>query len=280
MRTETAFVKMQGVGNDFVLLDLRQSAPDRDWSEVARKLCDRHFGVGADGLLLITSSAVADFGFRMFNPDGTEDFCGNGLRCAVRYVSDQHTGVPGGFTVETVSGVRAARRLPCSEVPLIEVEMEAPAFEPSRIPVDTSLERVVDYPLALPDAALQITAVSTGSTHSVTFVDRLPDDHTFFRISPLVENHPMFPARTSLMWVKVVDRDSLQMRIWERGAGETLGCGTGACAAMVAARLHGYVGDAARVRSRGGELTVRWSGKGPVLLIGPAEYVFTGRCRI
>ncbi len=272
MSQALAFIKMQGVGNDFVLVDAR-GGPKHEWPSLARRLCDRHFGVGADGLLLVTQEEGADVGMRMFNPDGTEDFCGNGLRCVARYVAD---GQPQrrNLSIATIAGLRAARILDDGQV---QVEMQQPAFHPSDIPMLVEGDRVVDYDLPLEGGPIRITALSTGSTHAVAFVDDLPDDETFLRISPLVENHPFFPERTSVMWTRVSDRHSIRLRIWERGAGETLGCGTGACAAMAAARVQGLVDSEVTVSSRGGEVMVQWEPGGKLLKTGPAEYVFEGR---
>jgi len=267
------FTKMQGVGNDFVLVDTR-SGVEHDWPRLAVRMCDRHFGIGADGLLLITACSEADVGMRMFNPDGTEDFCGNGLRCVARYVADAEDPRPDTLRIGTLSGVRTAWLIGPDTV---RADMTDPVFRPEGIPMRVTGERVLDYELPIENGFLRITALSTGSTHAVVFVDRLPDDDEFVRISRQVENHPLFPERTSLMWTRVESPERLRLRIWERGAGETLGCGTGACAAMIAARLHGYVGSRVAVASEGGEMTVEWEPGGTLFQTGPAEYVFGGR---
>ena len=232
-----AFSKMQGVGNDFVVIDGRDLT-HTDWSRVAVGVCPRRMGIGADGLLVIENSEIADLKMRMFNPDGSPDVCGNGLRCVARYAFQRGLLDKTKFAIETLIDVRPAEiHLDLQgKFSAVTVGMNSPQFAPEAIPID-SRENLRDLPLFLSnDTVLNITPLSTGSTHSVTFVEELPNDKTFFAISPQVEHHPIFPERTSLMWCKVDSPTRLSIRIWERGAGETWGCGTGACAAMVAAR--------------------------------------------
>ena len=279
---ELPFTKMQGVGNDFVVVDGR-ARQATDWSEAAKVLCDRKFGVGADGLLVLDDSEGADFAMRMFNPDGSPDVCGNGLRCITRYAIERGIVLRDAMRIETLVDIRTASANRCAggAIESVTVEMGEPRFAAQDIPAvlaspDSSL---TDYPLPLPDGeTLVISALSTGSTHSVAFVDELPDDAAFFRISPLVENHPIFPERTSLMWCKVEARNRLRIRIWERGAGETWGCGTGACAAAVAAIRRGFGerNQPVTVGSKGGELRVEWQSGGGIVMTGPAEFVFDG----
>ena len=276
MRT-LRFSKMQGVGNDFVLVDGRE-LPGIDWSGLAIEICDRHLGVGADGLLVIDSSHIADATMRMYNPDGTPDVCGNGLRCVARFLHDRfppthRTNDPMTLTIATLSGVRRAEIRPDGPV---SVEMGEPRFAPAEIPMSVPGPKVVDYPLEVGGEIVQLTALSTGSTHSVIFVEDLPGDDRFLTLSPLIENHSIFPDRTSVMWTVVESRERLRLRIWERGVGETLGCGTGACAAAVAARIHGLTEQTVAVLSGGGELSVGWREGDPIQLTGPAEYVFEG----
>lgn len=274
------FTKMQGVGNDFVVVDGRH-AGDTDWSVLAMEICDRRIGVGADGLLVLDDTHSADIMMRMYNPDGTPDVCGNGLRCIARYAVEH--GVVDGETlrIATLAGVRAAQmhRAADGAITAVTVNMGVPHFDPPTIPMRVPLERVMDYSLELEEGLrLPITALSTGSTHAVTFVETLPDDEVFYSVSPQVEEHPLFPARTSLMWCQVETPSCLHLRIWERGAGETWGCGTGACAAAVAAVLHAYAAPNApiRVRSHGGELIVRWEPGGAIEMTGPAETIYAG----
>lgn len=274
------FTKMQGVGNDFVVVDGRKLV-ELDWPGLAVKLCERRFGVGADGLLVLSDTPMADFKMNMFNPDGSPDVCGNGLRCISRYAADRNIVSSDCMEILTLAGVREAKLNKDTHgiVHSVTVGMGLPLFAPVDIPMLVNGDRVFDFPLKLKDnEELTITALSTGSTHSIVFVGELPDDETFFRVSPLVENHPFFPERTSLMWCKAERPGLISMRIWERGAGETLGCGTGACAAGVAAILHGFAmpGEPVIIKSEGGELVIRWKDSEPIEMTGPAEYVYEG----
>jgi diaminopimelate epimerase len=271
---------MQGIGNDFVVIDAR-SASGFDWSELAPELCDRHTGIGADGLLVLDTTQLADIMMWMYNPDGTPDVCGNGLRCLARYAIDRKIVTSDALRIATLGGVRSAAALrdDAGSIRAVAVGMGTPRFDPPSIPIRVAAAEVFDYPLDLDRGKyLKITALSTGSTHAVTFVDQLPDDDVFFSVSPQVEHHPLFPERTSLMWCKVESMRQISLRVWERGAGETLGCGTGACAAAVAAIRHGLVhaGLPVSVVSKGGELLVTWSEGSEIEMEGPAQYVFEG----
>jgi diaminopimelate epimerase len=274
------FTKMQGVGNDMILVDARAD-PGIDRPGLAQAMCDRHRGIGADGLLVIERSARCDAAMRMYNPDGTPDFCGNGLRCVARFVAERTApGMQEGerrLRIATIAGereaiVRSDARTGCR----ITVDMGSPRYRPEEIPMRASGDRFWEQPLRVGGRTLTVTALSTGSTHTVVFVNELPDDPLFFRVSPLVENHPRFPERTSVMWARVESRNRLELRIWERGAGETLGCGTGACAAAVAARNAGLTDEEVTVASKGGELRIRWSEGQDIRMTGPAEVVFEG----
>lgn len=272
---------MQGVGNDFMVVDGREYS--LDWPALAPIVCHRRYGVGADGLLVLSESLHADLRMRMFNPDGTEDVCGNGLRCMARYAVERARVPPSDrLTIEVLSGVRTAylSYRPSGEVSEITVDMGPPRLAPPEIPMQVSQEPVLRYPLPLPNGTvLPVTVLSTGSTHAVTFVNALPEDPQFQTISPMVEHHPLFPERTSLMWCQITGPDRISMRIWERGAGETWGCGTGACAAAVAAILEGHIprrDHPVLVHSRGGTLRVRWSDGQSILMSGPAEFVYEG----
>ncbi len=280
MAEKIAFTKMHGVGNDFVVVDGRD-ANDRDWSALAIEMCDRHTGIGADGLIILERTLFADLMMRMYNPDGTPDVCGNGLRCVARYAAEEGIVSKDILFIGTLAGVRRAElhRDAEGQIASITVSMGLPQFEPASIPMHVAQEPVIDFPLDVtPTETLLITALSTGTTHAVTFVSELPDDERFFTISPLVEKHPLFPERTSLMWCVLDAPNVLSMRIWERGAGETWGCGTGACAAAVAAVLKNCASPDApiTVRSKGGELIVRWRPGGEIEMTGPAERVYRG----
>ncbi len=266
---------MQAVGNDFVVVEESDWPTGTDWPAAAIRLCDRKFGIGGDGLLTVSPAGTADVRMRMYNPDGTEDMCGNGLRCVIRLARERGR-IPDAGRVETLSGLRAYQIRPDS---VIDTDLGIPRFAPPDLPMRAAGERVVDFPLEVDGETLPVTVVSTGTTHTVLFVDTLPDDARFFRLSPLIEHHRLFPARTSVMWTRVAGPDALELRIWERGAGETLGCGTGSCAAAVAAHVKRLVTrTTVNVRSRGGDLQVRWdpTREMNVHLIGGAETVYTG----
>lgn len=284
------FVKMHGIGNDFVVVSADAIAGLKP-EKLATVLCDRHFGVGSDGLLIIgKAEAPASFSFRMHNPDGSPDMCGNGLRCAVLYA--HHLGlVPLSedmLAVETIDGLlqgHLSSLSPDGKSAVARVEMAVPRLSPKEIPYigPTNKSVLIDLRIATEAGDIAVTCVNTGSTHSVAFVDELPDDKTFFSISPLIENHPYFPERTSLMWAKQTGEAAFSIRIWERAAGETLGCGTGACAVAVAAIVKGLAkyGDRIEVTSKGGTLSIEWSSPdSPVWLTGPAKWVYAGEFEI
>ncbi len=272
------FVKVQGTGNDFVLIDAR--GLERDWSAVARVMCHRRFGVGADGLVLLLSSEVADLCLRMFNPDGSEaEACGNGLRCFAKYAIDVGLVDGAEFRVETMAGIRVVRSL--TEAGL-QVSMGIPVFAPAEIPVVVNGRNpqdnspVMDYSITAGGRDLMIGCVSMGNPHAVCFLDEPVDEFPLAEIGPEVEHHRAFPNRVNFEVVNVVSRSELKVRVWERGAGETMSCGTGACAAAVVSRLQGLSENPVDVRLQGGTLNVAWDGSGEVLLGGPAEVVFSG----
>ena len=276
------FVKVQGTGNDFVLVDGRRQ--EADWQALAAPLCDRHFGVGADGLLVVEESARAAVGMRMYNPDGSEaEMCGNGLRCFVKYAVERG-GVAardGALEVETVAGILAAsfsRR--DGVIDRVRVAMGVPALAPSEIPVQVEgAGPVLDLRIDVDEREWSLTCVSMGNPHAVHLTETPLEEIPLERVGPLVERHERFPERTNFEIVNVSTADRLQVRVWERGAGLTLACGTGACASLVAARLHGLASERATVSLPGGDLDVEWDGAGPVYLEGPAAYVFEGEWR-
>ncbi len=271
------FIKMQGIGNDFVVVDAsRCNIPDLP--SFARYVCDRKFGVGSDGLLVVEPSEIADARMRMFNPDGTEDFCGNGLRCVVRYVAQEWLLSNLSIIyveIETTAGLKSCTYY-AGEPSSVRIELGNPSFAPEDVPISVDSLPIRGIELNLDDDVLTVIPLSTGSTHTVIFCDQLPNDDVFFLLSPQIENHPLFPDRTSIMWTTVVDESNIELRIWERGAGETLGCGTGASAAAVASIRCGFTRSEVNVKSKGGTLQVEWSEGSPVVLTGPAEYVYTG----
>ncbi len=278
---EIRFTKMQGVGNDFIVLE-EPHYPELNWSLLATKLCDRRFGIGSDGILLLSRPESADLRMIMLNPDGTYDFCGNGLRCSARYALERGM-LPMNdekdryISIATKAGVRQA----IIHERDVTVGMSVPNFHPKAIPALSS-EELLDYTLELPDSGVRLTisALSTGSAHAITFTDCLPDDDTFQKISSQVENHPLFPERISLMWVKLQDCNHVGIRIWERGAGETLGCGTGACAVAAELFRKNPDCDEVRVSSKGGDLHVKHLVNGELMMRGPAEFVYDGICHL
>lgn len=275
-----SFTKMQAVGNDFVVVEAAQWPGETDWPARAVSLCDRKFGIGADGLIVVGPSEIADARMRFFNPDGTEDMCGNGLRCVIRFAAARGLLSLYAGSVETLAGIRHYEAR--GDAQSITVNMGSPEFAPDKLPMRFGGERALDVSLDMDGTTLPVSALNTGSTHTVVFADTLPDDATFFALSPRIENHPLFPERTSVIWTTITEANRLSLRIWERGVGETLGCGTGACAAAVAAiatgRLLPLPDGRVPVRSQGGELIVHWQGResDAMTLTGPAEIVYTG----
>jgi diaminopimelate epimerase len=268
------FTKMQGVGNDFVVINGVRQRVDLT-PALARKLADRHFGVGCDQILLVEPPGApgVDFRYRIFNADGGEvEQCGNGARCFVRFVREQGLTAKGEIRVETKSGVIAPRLEPSGEV---TVDMGAPVFDATRIPFITESDAIVQ-PLDVDGETVMITALSMGNPHAVQVVADV-DAAPVATQGPKIEAHPRFPQRVNAGYMQVLARDRIRLRVYERGAGETLACGTGACAAVVAGIRRGLLGERVRVATRGGELTIAWAGAdNPVFLTGPAVTVFEG----
>ncbi len=265
------FAKMQGAGNDFVVVE----GEEQDWSRLAPRVCDRHFGVGADGILVALPSRRGDVRQRMYNPDGTEDECGNGLRCLALFARRRGLVAAETFRVETLSGVREVTvRDPGAGPATVTTDLGRAALDPASVPAAFPGERALGVPLEVAGETIQVHTLSTGTAHTVLFEQ--PDDARFQRLSPPLEVHPAFPERTSVMWAWPDGEDALRVRIWERGAGETLACGTGAAATAVAAHLTGRAGPRVRVTSRGGTLEVEVAGDLGIRLTGPAELVYEG----
>ncbi|MDP2870219.1 diaminopimelate epimerase [Methyloversatilis sp.] len=266
------FSKMHGLGNDFVVIDAIRQQVDLTPARV-RFLADRHFGVGCDQLLLVERAQQAgiDFRYRIFNADGGEvEQCGNGARCFVRFVLDQGLTAKRQIRVETMSGVIT---LTAEDDGEITVNMGVPVFDPARIPFDSASDAFVQ-PLDVAGMTLPITAVSMGNPHAVQVVADV-DAAPVAQQGPLIESHTRFPARVNAGFVQVVDAHHIRLRVHERGAGETLACGTGACAAVVAGVVRNLLDSPVRVTTRGGELNIRWAGEGePVYMTGPAVTVF------
>lgn len=272
---EREFLKMHGTGNDFILFDARKRRLPHP-AKLAGRLCDRRFGIGADQMLLLESSSLGDFRMRIFNPDGSEvEQCGNGIRCLARYVWTRGISRKSLLPVETGGGVVLARR----RGSLVQVDMGEPVLDGPRIPVD-SAGRVLDRPLTVDGREFRITCVSMGNPHCVIF--HAEDGAVLARtFGPALERHPFFPKRTNVEFVKVESPRRIRVDVWERGAGITLSCGTGACASLVAATLGSRTERACDVCLPGGTLSVRWDVKtNHVFMTGPAEEVFAGRVRV
>jgi diaminopimelate epimerase len=273
------FAKLQGTGNDFVLVDAR--GMERDWPALARSICHRRLGVGADGLLLLLTSETAALRLRMFNPDGSEaEACGNGLRCFARYASERGLVDGAEFGVETMAGTRAVRVLGDGSV---RAEMGVPRFASADIPVNvqggpaSDESPVSDHPVRAAGRELRISCVSMGNPHAVCFLEQSIDEFPLDEVGPDLEHHAMFPNRVNFEIVNVVSRRRLRARVWERGAGETLSCGSGVCAVAVVSLQKGLCDSPVDVEVPGGMLSVGWDGEGEVLLTGPAETVFVGK---
>ena len=273
------FVKLHGTGNDFVVVDAR--ALDSDWSALATAICDRHLGVGGDGLILACDSERADVRMRIFNADGSEaEMSGNGMRCLVKFAVDGGIVAPRGddFDVETGAGVLRVRIT--SErglVTSVRESMGPPRLDPREIPVAIEAAGpVTSLEVAVNGHKLDVTPVSMGNPHAVYFQGAPVADYPLHDIGPLVEHHALFPKRTNFEVVRVLGRDRAEMRVWERGVGETLSCGSGASATMVAARLRGLVDGAMELRVPGGVLQLEWDGEGDVILTGPVVESFRG----
>jgi len=278
------FSKMHGLGNDYVVIDCISQAisiPERRLPRLARELSDRHFGIGSDGIILVLPSRTAHFRMRIFNPDGSEaEMCGNGVRIFARYVHDHKLTRRRELEIETLAGIiRPKLQVRAGKVQGIIVDMGAPRLERGEIPMQGPAGRVIAEALHALGERFEVTAVSMGNPHCVIFVDDV-EGFPVERFGPAIERHQAFPRRTNVEFVQVVGPAELRMRVWERGAGETLACGTGAAASLVAAHLNGRSERKAVIHLRGGDLKVFWNPKdNHVFITGPAEEVFTGEWR-
>lgn len=271
------FTKMQGIGNDYVYVNCFDEKIENP-SELSVRVSDRHFGIGSDGLILIKPSDKADFYMDMYNADGSSGrMCGNGIRCVGKYVYDNGLTDKTEISVETLSGIKYLKLNICKgKVSSVRVNMGSPAFGPSEIPVKLDGELIKDREITVNGREYRITCVSMGNPHCVTYIDDA-DGLKIEEIGPFFENNDIFPDRINTEFVRVIDRDTLQMRVWERGSGETLACGTGACAAAVASMLNGYCNDEVTVKLCGGDLRISWNrAENIVYMEGPAEVSFTG----
>jgi len=272
------FTKMHGAGNDFLLIEGHEGG---DWEALARRMCERHFGAGADGVILVLASRKAAVRMRLFNMDGSEaEVSGNGVRCLVKYAVERGLARPldGKVTIEAIHDVLTAEvETEAGRVERVRVSMGPPRFEPREVPVLAEMSPpVIDFPIDVDGQRLVVTCLSMGNPHAVLFIDGPVVEYPLETIGPRVERHPVFPARVNFGVGRIVGRDRMELRVWERGAGETLACGSGSCAAMVAARLKGLVGDGVDITQPGGNLRVEWDGRGDVYLSGDAQFVYEG----
>ena len=269
------FWKMHGLGNDYIVIDNRdEKISGKQAAELAKRLCERRFSVGADGLLLVSNSKVADVKMRIFNADGSEaEMCGNGIRCFAKYCYENSIVQKQEFTVETLSGIKHVwLTLKNGEVSAVKVDMGAPNWERSSLPM-VGQGTCINENLDVDGEAYKVTCLSMGNPHCVIFVDKV-DDFPVEQIGPKIENHKAFPKRTNVGFVQVLNPNELKVRVWERGCGETLACGTGTCAAVAAANKLGKVGNKVTVHVLGGDLQVEVAES--LFLSGAAEKVFEG----
>jgi diaminopimelate epimerase len=282
---DLSFTKMEGLGNDFIMVDDRKQgiAKIEGYNDIAKKLCDRRFGIGADGLIIVLDSLTCDIQFRVFNSDGSEaQMCGNGMRCLARYVYESGMIEKTELTVETLAGVIIPKLNidDQGKIRSVTVDMGQPILDAEKIPFKPSLPGALVQTIATDNGPVSFTAVSMGNPHAIIFVD---DASTapLLETGPLVETHPSFPQKTNVEFIQVLSDSELRMKVWERGAGVTLACGTGACAAVVAAILNGKTKNTVIVHLDGGDLEITWDkGSGHVFKTGPARSVFQGRIQI
>ena len=277
------FSKMHGIGNDYIYINcFKETVTDPEKLSVF--LSDVRFGVGSDGLVLILPSEVADFRMRIFNADGSEAMmCGNATRCIGKYVYDMGMTDKTEISLETNSGIKYLTLYPDAnnKIESVKVDMGKAILVPREIPVNSDLERFIAQPVTVDGKEYAMTCVSMGNPHAIVYVDEMIDDETMAKIGPLFEHHECFPRRVNTEFVKVLDRERVQMRVWERGTGETLACGTGACAVTVASILNGLTEDGITVELLGGNLEIFWNRKENVVyMTGPATTVFEGEIEI
>lgn len=266
------FVKMQGAGNDCIVIDCLKSKVQNP-QRLAKKMCDRRFGIGADQLLLLFKSRKADFKMQIFNADGSEaEMCGNGIRCLARYIKDKKYTQKKEMTIETLAGIREVK----VSAKNVEVNLGEPKMKGKEIPVNLS-GRIINRPLKIDNKDFRITCLSLGNPHCIIFQENL-DNLAIEKFGPLLENYHLFPKRTNVSFVNVVSLNELKVRVWERGCGETLACGTGAAASLIASVLNGFTERKAKIQLPGGKLEVEWDRETNfVWLSGPAEAICEGQ---
>lgn len=275
------FTKMQGLGNDYVYVNCFKETIENP-PEMAKKVSNRNFGIGSDGLIMINPSDVADFEMEMYNADGSRsEMCGNGIRCVGKYVYDYGLTEKEHISVETLAGIKYLDlTVEDGKVKLVKVDMGSPELVPENIPIVADGNRVIDEPINVNGTEYRMTGVSMGNPHAVVYVQDVKglDIET---IGPAFENHERFPNRVNTEFVKVLDRNTVEMRVWERGSGETMACGTGACAVAVACILNGFTEDKVTVKLLGGDLQIEWDKEADkIYMTGPAEVSFDGEINL
>ena len=273
------FTKMHGLGNDYVYMDaINQNIENR--AELAKFVSDRHFGIGSDGLILICPSEVADFKMQMFNSDGSEaEMCGNGIRCVGKFVYDKGLTNKTTISIETLAGIKVLEmQEEQGKIKLVKVDMGEPILEPERIPVKSEEYPVTNLKLNAENREFVFSCVSMGNPHAITFIKEDVNTFDICKYGKILENDEAFPNRANIEFVNVLDEKTLKMRVWERGAGETLACGTGACGVAVAAILNNYTQRKVKVKLLGGDLEIEWNKEdNHVYMTGPATTVFEGQ---
>lgn len=276
------FTKMHGLGNDYVYIDCMNGQKIEDISTLAQFVSNRHFGIGSDGLILICKSDVADFKMRMFNYDGSEaEMCGNGIRCVGKFVYDKGLTNKENITVETLAGIKKLNfNIKEGKVQTVEVDMGEPILEAENIPVISSESPVKNLKIQLEDKEFIFTCVSMGNPHAITIVDDVKN-FNIEKYGPILEVDSHFPKRANIEFIELVDKNNIKMRVWERGAGETLACGTGACASVVACNLNDYIESEANVELLGGTLNIKWNKENNhIYMTGSATTVFEGELEL
>lgn len=280
MSEEILFTKMHGIGNDYIYINCLESTP-RDIEQLAVEMSAPHTGVGSDGIILICPSDIADFRMRIFNADGSEArMCGNGSRCVAKYVYDYGLTDSTVITLETLGGIKTIHLHSGDDIrpTTADVDMGAPIFAAAAVPAITQLQEIINQPVETSQGRFELTAVSMGNPHGVIIVDN-PADIPLNNIGPELEHHPMWPERANIEFISIDCHNEITMRVWERGSGETMACGTGACASAAAAMRLGLVSPPVTVHLLGGDLRISKNPDGHIIMSGPAETVFEGRYR-
>lgn len=275
------FTKMEGLGNDYVYVNCFEETVE-DPKSVAIKVSDRHFGIGSDGLILIKPSEVADFRMDMYNADGSQsEMCGNGIRCVAKYVYDYGLTDKTSISVETLAGIKYLDlKIEDGKAVMITVNMGSPELIAEKVPVKSDKEQVIDEPILVDGKEYKMTCISMGNPHCIVFVDDTAN-FPLEEVGPLFESHEVFPNRVNAEFVQILDRKTVNMRVWERGSGETLACGTGTCATVVACSLNGHTEDEVTVHLLGGDLFIKWDREeNLVYMTGPAKVVFDGEIEL